>query len=105
MAQDVDKASNLVKLSYTTATATRETNDTIFLTSQGIGEVGFEGPKINPRKRFEKHRFVYGTGSMLPGYYANAVSNNLLKKIYSKKIYSKKIYSKKIYSKMKSWNS
>jgi len=70
--KDEVKGENLVKLDYTTATAIRDA-ETIVLTSQGIGEVGFEGPKINPLKRFEKHRFVYGTGSMLPGYYANAL--------------------------------
>jgi len=74
--QEEVKGENLVKLDYTSAGARRE-NETILLTSQGIGENGFEGPKINPLKRFEKHRYVYGTGSMLPGYFANAVSDRV----------------------------
>jgi len=70
--KDIGKGDNLVKLSYTTATAKRD-GDNIVVTSEGIGEPGFEGPIINPSKQFKRHRYVYGSGSMLPGYYANAV--------------------------------
>ena len=63
----------MVKLSYTSAAARRE-GDLLILTSEGIGEPGFEGAITNPMKQTQKYKYVFGSGSMLPGYYANAVS-------------------------------
>jgi carotenoid cleavage dioxygenase-like enzyme len=70
--KDIAKGDNLVKLSNAKATARRD-GDVIIITSEGFGEPGFEGPIINPNKQFKPHRYVYGSGSMLPGYYANAL--------------------------------
>jgi len=68
--KDLTKGDSLVKLSYTTATARRE-GDAIVVSSQVIGEPGFDGCTINPKVQYKKYNYVYGTGAMMPGRFAN----------------------------------
>uniref|UniRef100_T1IVV6 Uncharacterized protein n=1 Tax=Strigamia maritima TaxID=126957 RepID=T1IVV6_STRMM len=54
---------NLVNLNYTTASAEKEKDDTIALTPECIGEVGFDHPCINIKQCLgRKYRYFYAGG-------------------------------------------
>lgn len=71
------KGENLVRLPYTSATATRE-SDQIIMSAQWLGEPGLEGPTVTPLKRHKRHRYIYGTGTFRKGFHENSVRKNLL---------------------------
>ena len=76
--KEAPKHVNLIHDENTTATAVKDHDNSIVITGESFGEPGFEGPVINPSFITKKHRFIYGTGSCLPGYYANSVSTIII---------------------------
>ncbi|CAG7716986.1 unnamed protein product [Allacma fusca] len=72
-AKEIPKHVNLLQNKKTKATAAKDMENSIVVTPESFGEPGFEGPIVNPNYYQKEHRFVFGTGTCLPGYYANSL--------------------------------